>query len=360
MPDLRWFNHIRSGLYRPIGQAALTLAMMISTGASLIAEEHGVSVRLTTYDREDYRGELRITAGKTEWAKFEYQGTAKQLEVPDLLIPAATRTLSFQGNLAWMDDSSGAQVSRGNSQRQIVEITELMRPIRDGRLKWSARLEQLQKAQESFESRHSELGAAVNPRVEQGERDTAAEITAANRRLGFALPPDHVQLLLDAGAWSVNDSSLTAARDLNPAFQQMIELWETPSSDMNTLPEDIKAFLRSSVILFTEAGDGYSALICHAGKQDINPADYRYYWLTQDEINRPQLLADRDGRPFDHGGVMSWLLGNQLIRIYEDAGTDAVLVDFRAPVPLEYNVELLLPASRTIEARLLLDWQHFR
>lgn len=360
MPGHRWFRAIKARSCGPVMRVAFTFALMFLAGPGLMAEEPGVTVRLSSFDREDYRGELRLEVGSTEWASFQYQGTEKKLEVPGLSLPAATQAIVIRGNLAWTHDRFGAQVSKGTSHRPVVDITELMRPFRNDRLSWSERLRQLEAAQESFEGKYEQLGAEVNPRVELGERATASQIAAAERRLGFPLPPDHAKMLIEVGAWSVGDSALTQATDLAPAFQQMIDLWETPAKAMNALPDKTKAFLQRSMILFSETGDGYSALICQPLLEEGKPATYRYYWLTQDEITSPELLKDRDGTPFDHARAMSWLLANQVIRPYENVGTDAAFVDFRAPVPLEYDVDLLFPAPKVLEARMLLNWKHFR
>jgi len=354
------FRAVDGGARGPLGCIVLSVSCLVFVGADLMAEESGIKVRLTSFDREDYRGELRLELGGSEWARFKYQGTDKALEAPELVLPAAAREVSFSGRVAWTHYGAGAQVSQGTGRRPIVDITQLMAPIRNRQLTWADRFAQLEKAQESFEARYEELGAAVRPRIEAGERATVSQISAAEARLGFALPPEHAQMLMDVGAWSVNSSSLTQAKDLQPAFQQLIELWETPTRDMNTLPQKTKAWLQQSVILLTEAGDGYSAVLCQPSKEEGKTAAHRYYWLMQSEINDPELLQDRDGTPFEHPQVMSWLLANQLIRQYDNVGTHATFVDFRAPVPLDYDVELLFPAPKVLEARILLEWNHFR
>ena len=45
---------------------------------------------------------------------------------------------------------------------------------------------------------------------------------------------------------------------------------------MNALPDKTKAFLQRSAILFSEAGDGYSATICRPLMEEGNPVTYRY------------------------------------------------------------------------------------
>jgi hypothetical protein len=326
----------------------------------LLAAEKGVAVQLSSFDREDYRGEVRLLVGTRPWAMFKYVGSETKLESTEVVLPDGTREISYSGKLEWTHYRAGKQTSQGDNRHSIVDFTELMQPLRNRQLNWSDRLKQFEKAQEAFESKYKELGAEADPRVETGNRATASQINAAEKRLGYPLPPQHAKLLVDVGGWTINDSSLTSAQDLQAAFRQMIQLWETPAAEMNRLPAKTQQFYQQTVILFTEVGDGYSALVCQPLKDERGTTTHRFYWVTQDEITTPELLADRDGTPFDYLDAMCWLIANQLVRTYEDIGTGAIFVDFRAPVPLYYDVQPQFASPKTLQIRLLLDWKHFR
>jgi hypothetical protein len=75
------------------------------------------------------------------------------------------------------------------------------------------------------------------------------------------LPAEHAQVLEQFGAWRLNDSFTTPVEKLQNALEQIVSLWEFPRASIQSVPNESKALLRSSVILYTLVGDGYRAVL---------------------------------------------------------------------------------------------------
>ncbi len=313
-------------------------------------------VAVVINDRTDYRGELILKAGSREVGKVSLKGSGTDIVVAKFAWPDGATAASVSGELRFTHYKKGPQVARGSHEWQVVDIAPLTKPLRDNSLLIAERLKRFVVAQQAFEAKHTKLIDGVSRVLElTGERSPQADIVAAEKRLGFALPAEHIRLLEDCGAFLVDDSAMLPAKSLKNAFDQMLLDWETPRAELDKLPAETQALLKTTVLLFTEVGDGYGGWLYQPPQ---TPSDKpSFWWIHQDDITRPRRLKNQDGSLKNYSQALLWLLTQQVIERYDDGPVESVFVDRSSPAKLKYR---LIPDSRSeLRADLRLDWNEF-
>ncbi len=210
------------------------------------------------------------------------------------------------------------------------------------------------KALAELENQHEDRGDSPSEWLETTARVSPDKLNAAEQRLKFALPEEHKQLLQDYGAWTYSDSFCVSVDDLERADKQMLAIWGSPASEFASLSAKTKALYQASSMLYVEVGDGYGALIYHP-----LPSGNEYYWIHQDNLDKPSRLDDSQGKPRDYSSTMRWLIANQILPAYEDAFPDFIFIDRSSATPLPYQLRLEFPAPKKMDAWLNVEWSQF-
>lgn len=342
---------------------AMLIRVVIALGFLLLSETRNamaappeVKISVKIFDREDYRGRLEIEANGSQGHAFELKGTNGWLTAP-LSLPAGIKELTFKGNLEWQHYENGKQTSSGESAQKVVDISKVMRPLREEASPWDKRLDSFLDALGTFEKEHSEIEESPSEYISQNEAESQATLRQAEARLKFALPKEHREMLSGFGTWSILDSFFVSADMMDRADRQMRSIWESPASEFASLPKEAKEIYQSSVMLYVEVGDGYGALFYRP-----DPADSTrglYYWATQGELSTPRLLVDTNGKSRDYSSVMIWLIANQFLSQLENAFPDQTIIDPTSPGTRQYNLEPLFPSPKKMAARLQIEWDSF-
>ena len=227
------------------------------------------------YDREDYRGQISLRLSNDISTSFELKGTDGMLVSSPIQLPADIGEFQIQGTLAWKHHRAGDQKSSGSSSRRFVDFTPAIRPLRSQE-SWGKRMESFVKELVRLEKMHEDRTDSPSEWIMSNGSVQASEIIDAEKRLKFALPSEHKQLLQDYGAWSYSDSFCVSIEDMEPAEKQMISIWGSPASEFASLSTKSKELYRASVMLFVEAGDGYGALLYHP-----TSSGGEYYWIRE-------------------------------------------------------------------------------
>ena len=138
----------------------------------------------------------------------------------------------------------------------------------------------------------------------------------------------------------------------------MIKVWETPAAAMESLPAATKEFLRSGVILFTMAGDGYGAILYRPADPSNAAGGAAYYEVQQDSIVEPRLLKNQDGSHKDYAQAMLWLLAQEVLTRLDSLGLNVCFVDHGAVGPLVYRVSHASEGKQEV-VHMSLDWTSF-
>lgn len=313
-------------------------------------------IDVVIHDREDYRGELSLKVGSREVAKVTLRGSEKDVTIGKFVWPEGAASASVSGELRFTHYDRGPQVTRGSQEWKVIDLAPLTKPLRDASLPIAERLKRLIAAQETFEAKHVALVDGTSRLFEPPDkRATRAEVQAAEKRLGFSLPVEHVQLLEDFGTFTVEDSLMMPVELLKNAFDQMEQDWETPRERLDRLPTKTKQLLRSSVLLYTESGDGYGGWLYQPPVEPNGKPSY--FWIHQETITRQRRLTNRDGSAKNYSQALLWLLTQQVISRYGEGSDKCVFVDRSSPATLKYR---LVPGHNpAFEATLYLEWEEF-
>lgn len=333
--------------------ACITVGILLTHSKLGIAQitESQCIVRL--FDRSDYRGQISVHWSPNMATTFDLQGTDKWAVSPVIPLPAEIKDFEIKGSLAWKHYRKGNQRSSGSSKCSFVDFTPVMRPLRSEE-SWGKRMDQFVKELDRLEKLHADREETPSQWLESKGPVPPSELIAAEQRLKFGLPKEHKQMLQEFGAWSFSDSFCVSASDMDSAEKQMRSIWGSPASEFNSLSAKNKELYRTSVMLYVEVGDGYGALLFHPTTSGGD-----YYWIHQDDLDRPEKLLDSQGKPRDYSSTMRWLMANQILFNYEDALPELIFMDRSTPTPLPYQLQIDFPTPGQLTARLDVDWKLF-
>ncbi|MFO0948602.1 MAG: hypothetical protein U1D30_22210 [Planctomycetota bacterium] len=109
-------------------------------------------------------------------------------------------------------------------------------------------------------------------------------------------------------------------------YEAMVEDWETPEKIARAVGPRTEAIYRSSVLLFTEVGDGYGGLIYQPEGPEVNSTGF-----IRTASTVPGLLTNANGRPKNYSEAIVWLIMRLAMSRYEELGPEVLLVDRRSP-----------------------------
>ncbi len=326
----------------------MTMIILPTTSATAAPIEKG-GVIAEMYDRSGYSGQLSFKVNSSQLPEIVLSGGESWKKFAEFNWPSgATVSLSgtFQPTTSWWKSGK-----KGEVLWKAVELTSLIDPLRDTSVPFSKRVQSFLKAREVFEEKYAEV-IQYRLSVEVAPKSNAKDLSEAEERLGYPLPVDYAELLTGLGVLSIEESHFVAPSSLKNAYDQMIEAWGTPSDVMAKLPVETKEFLKKSVILFTEAGDGYGAVIYkpHAGAEGKDG----YYWVHQDTITSPELLLKKNGEKRDFTSAFIYAVFGKGLLLYDGNAGNYVYRDSSSPAPLSYQLEA---EGEDFSFRLVLDWE---
>jgi hypothetical protein len=268
------------------------------------------------------RGEIRCTI-RIAGAAAELRGApACRFE-----LPASAASLDLRGTYA---PANAGRMPVERSWR-LVDLAGVAGLLSQPDLSYGERMAAFIPAANAFAAR--QLGEAHAGAVEAGTPASQAEIEAAEKRLGYALPADFVSMQRRVGALALGDHYLTPIGSVNDADTQMRTLWGTPEEAMReSYSEARRTALRASTLLFTEAGDGFGGLRYRPAPTKACGSRDLYEWVSQEGGDR--VLRNADGSCMDFAAAFRWVLEGLLFADWSDAlgGEQALLVDSSAAV----------------------------
>ena len=319
----------RWGACCALGLAAVTQAATVEVYPLL---NRGESADLGVYANTRKLCEIKIASaaddtGKTAACRFELPADAAALEVR-----------GEYGGVHWQTQKR--YLRKGTQTWSLVDFAPVGGLLNQAGKPYGARMAEFIPAAKAFAAKH--LGEAAASAIETVKPARDADIVAAEKRLGFKLPPDFVSLLGKVGAMRVGDHYTMDATDIADADTQMRKSWGTPDEAMaREYSPKQRERLRASTILFTEVGDGLGGLL-YSPPPNSTCGDKPYYrWISQ-EGGDYRLL--KPGRVcMDFAEAFRWLLDGFLVSDYADAldtEKQSLLIDSSAGVqPLVLRIE---------------------
>lgn len=192
----------------------------------------------------------------------------------------AGNRLRLRGSYSVQPDDAPLRTYRGDLAVTLVDFASAGRELQDTRHGFGDAVRRYIAAVNTFTKAH--LPDSV-PHIEAGTPATAADVAAAEKRLGYALPAGFVALQRSVGALTVGDHSLTAIGHVDDAYTQIVRDWGTPRAAMaESYSAAFLDQLRHGVLLFTEVGDGLGGLLYLPGPTKSCGTAPAYVWTTQE------------------------------------------------------------------------------
>lgn len=311
----------------------VALTVVFHTGSAMAESKALVRTR----DDAEYRGNVTVAIDGKEVLSVQYRGSGKEVDVGKIEFPVGAKKVHFNGDITRTNGRRSLK-SRGSATLPIADLTPLVQTLRTDET-WPKRLTQFLKQKAAVEEQLLEWAPDVRFDMSPGERADKATLASAARRLGYALPAEHVQVLEQFGAWRLNDSFTTPAEKLQNALEQMVSLWEFPQSAVQSLPDASRALLRSSVILYTLVGDGYRAILYQPPTADAKESQGMYYFSNDDSLADIRAFKTPEGKAMTYSQVMISMITSEGLSGYGSTG-EVVLVVRGSEFPPVYSLQV--------------------
>ncbi|WP_395683978.1 hypothetical protein [Dokdonella sp.] len=223
----------------------------------------------------------------------------------------ATRVLQVRGRYTTNNGAGKPVAHAGTQALRLLDMASTSRHLLDVQRPYGERVGAYIDALRSLARDNG-----VELDIEAGTPVDAAAIAAAEKRLGFALPPEFVSLQRTLGAIRIGDHGMTRVASLRDAYGAIVTDWGTPESAMtDDYSPKMQELLRASTLLFTEVGDGLGGLVYRPPPTKACGGRGIYYWTSQ-EGSEHNLSAN--GACPDFTGAFRWLLEGFVVADFAD------------------------------------------
>jgi hypothetical protein len=183
--------------------------------ASPLSSAAAVKVVVSMNHHQHYTASLTLSVDRRAVCQIALveQQTSQERDVCAFELPPAAREVEVSGQFAHL--RSDQPPTRGSRRWRIVDLAPVVSPLRDTSRPFGQRTRAFLRAKEALEKVHSALTDNVD--VETATGETMDAVKAAEARLQFPLPPEHVSFLREIGRLTVDESSTISVRELHRA-----------------------------------------------------------------------------------------------------------------------------------------------
>ena len=264
----------------------------------------------------------------------------------------STNSIVVMGKYGTQDSEGGPRTTRKlKTTFDLVDLEPVTRHLTTPGTPFGPRVAAFIKEAKHFASQHN----LQSFNLEGSKPASHAEIEKAQKRLGYALPPELVSVLTTIGEIREGDNAMTSVESITDSYTTMQKDWETEEVDLiDSYSPGMLELLKTSTLLYTEVGDGFGGLLYRPPPTKACGDKGLYVWTTQEEGTES---LSKNGACPDFARVFRWLLNRFVIEqlaeeIQETTGS--VLIDTSTDVQ-----HLQLSAQDYQEFRLVLTsaWQ---
>ncbi|MEO7326719.1 MAG: SMI1/KNR4 family protein [Dokdonella sp.] len=272
--------------------------------------------------------DLSILVGGHEQCTIKLKGadgTAAKNAPCRLSLSKADDSIVVAGNYSFENGTKGRYaIRKGRQTIDVVDFEPASRALTRPGAPFGPRVSEFMKSARLFASKYK----LESFDMEGGKPASSAEIDRAQKRLGYALPPELVSLLTTIGEIRQGDNAMTSVAKITDSYATMRQDWGTDEADLtDSYSPTMLAFLKASTLLYTEVGDGLGGLLFRPPPTKACGDEGIYIWTTQEEGTRNLSM---DGACPNFERVFRWLVDRFVIErladeMQEKAG--AVLID---------------------------------
>ncbi len=261
---------------------AVVLLLVVGCCASAQAGEIDVSTYWSA------QGDNHFSFSADAKPLCQFTGRSPSDENPTLghcrfTLPPGAKQLIVSGDYTaqWWDGNKNKTAhSKGEHKFVVRDGTPLSAPLRDASLGLSERWHRAAAAAAKFV-----LDGGDSAQMDFGKKSTPAELDAAEKRLGFALPADYRKLLLEVGPVRFGDSAVADAALLRSAYDTLLKEWGyAEGGTPKWIGPAATALLQHSSLLFFEVGDGMGAELYLPAPNMACGDKPGYLWLHEESL----------------------------------------------------------------------------
>jgi hypothetical protein len=321
----------------------LALALAAAPAAAIQVEIH-------TYWIPEAENSFTFLLGDRELCSFSGRAPAGRNSTDGVCrfeLPAKARQLTVRGRITrteWNSrtDEISSKSAAGARTLDLRDASAITAPLRDAALPVAVRWRRAIAAEAELVAG---FGSYASLSIEAPA--SAAEIAAAEQRLGFALPADYRELVSAAGVPQLGDSYVAPVGELVTADRTILHQWGYGDPEHRQwIPEAAIERLKRSVVLFFEVGDGMGGQLFLAPPNAPCGERFATMYFHEEDGMAPamrDLAADRLGCASFDETLLGHLESLVLLQIESDLATETgeLLFDFSAPVQkfnLRYSV----------------------
>lgn len=329
---------------RTVGFGVLSALLALAA-----APAAAIQVEIHTYWIPEAENSFTFLLGDRELCSFSGRAPAGRNSIDGVCrfeLPAKARQLTVRGRITstvWNSrtDKPSSKSAAGAQTLQLRDASAITAPLRNAALPVAERWRRAIAAEAELVAG---FGSYAMLSIEAPA--SAADIAAAEQRLGFALPAEYRELVSAAGVPQLGDSHVAPVGELVTADHIILHQWGYGDPEYRKwIPVAAIERLKRSVVLFIEIGDGMGGQLFLAPPNA--PCGERFATMYFHEDGMAPAMRDLAAGRLDCASFDDTLLGHLerlvLLQIESDLATETgeLLIDFSAPVQkfnLRYSV----------------------
>jgi hypothetical protein len=199
------------------------------------------------------------------------------------------------------------------------------------------------------------LGEAMPEKIlKKIQPDLPADIVAAEKRLGFAIPMAFRQILTTVGPLDFGDSTMLRAKRLRRFFgEDIYGVWGIELTDLEKkLGKNAVEFAKASTMLYEHIGDGTDALVYRPSGDAQCKNGPAFYWILNDSDAVNPIINQR-GQCATDEEALNWLIDTEYFNTITYR-TDTALFDStrKSPQQFQLRFDRLYHDAETVEAEI--------
>lgn len=276
----------------------MRVIVLLVSGLAAVAAG-ATTVEIETYWVPEGHNSFSFHSGDRELCRFSGRAPADTnsiIEVCRFELPADATAITVRGEFTRMvwdrhTRMSNHRSSQGERTVRLRDGSALTRPLRDAHLPLAERWRRAVEAERTLVESWGRYEI-----VTLAEPSSAAQVAAAEKTLGFALPAGYRELVTKVGVVTFGDHGVLAPELLLTADRTILKQWSYGDSGIPAwLAPAALERLRRSVLLFLEVGDGVGAQLFLAPPNAACDKGFATMFFHEDSVDdaMADLAADR-------------------------------------------------------------------
>lgn len=286
-----------------------TLAVLFALGFHGLSSAATINIEPVMYGNNTIDVSIRVDGQERCRIKHKsIEGTPTKNPPCRFSVSTTDKSIVVMGKYSSEDSETGRLTTlKGEQTIEIVDLEPTTSKLTRPGTPFGQRVKDFMASAQLFAITHKIESIDMHG----GKPASAKEVAAAQKRLGYPLPPELVSILTTVGPIQIGDHSMTSAVTLADSYTTMLRDWGEDESDLvNSYSPKKLDFLKASTLLFTELGDGIGGLLYRPPPSKSCGDKGIYVWTSQESGS---WSLSKNGACPNFERVFRWLLDQFVI-----------------------------------------------